>query len=154
VDAFPPLPQKHVPQVTATTTSSTSHATNIDKAINAALKKVEADFASQMTDLTTQMETRMTALEQSMQAMVAKIVETYNALTKSDAPFATKEDHLKMQVDIHSISTKIDSLLMLYNNPTRDGTPPRSKRQDTKHTPLRGSESSLVPSGSHLRLIL
>jgi hypothetical protein len=147
-DSFPPLPKKHAPPDTATTTASTSDDIGIDKAIHAALKKVEANFSSQMADLTTQMDNRMTALKQSMQAMVAKILgTTYTALTKSDSPFATKADHLQMQVNIHSLSTKIDSLLMLYTNQNCAKTPPQSKRQDMKHTPLRGSDP-LVSSAS------
>jgi hypothetical protein len=137
--AFPPLRDKPAVVLPTSRTApiAIDDSSTIQDSIDIALKQAETKYQTKLQELTDQMETRLQKIEQSMATMVSQIVEqTYQSFQSTNSPFASKEDHLILQTEVSSISSKLDTLLQLFNTGGPE-SPPRAKRQNTAASPAR-----------------
>ena len=91
IEAFPPLPAKS--PATQSTALETLDEETIQSAISTAIKKLEKQHQVEITNLHQELRSKLDAVKEQMKDM-AKLVatQTYQALTTSKSPLATKAE--------------------------------------------------------------
>ncbi len=89
---------------------------DIQTIIAAVIKKAENDDGRKMAEINRAMNARMDKLEQSLGAIVTKVIEaTYISLRTSGA-FVTTDENVKLQADVTSMSSKLDAFIAAFNS--------------------------------------
>lgn len=116
VDAFPPLTtRKKQTPVTPSFTSEMLDEDTIQSAITVAINKLEEQHRAELTQLKTEMQQKIEAMEIQMKELGQQVaVQTYQALVKDESPLVTKKDHAHLQHELSMISTQLTTFINLF----------------------------------------
>lgn len=135
-NAFPPLGGTGYPRPppsTPSTASETFDEDTIQSAISTAIKKLEEQHRAELSQLKTEMQKRIDAMEQQMKDLGQQVaVQTYQALVQEESPLATKTDHAILQHEISLMSTQLATIINLFQQNGHKASEPPNLTDNTR----------------------